>query len=376
MQLGWTVRCGPITPEEKTMGRMNLCVLAASAGLLALLSGCAPGPIELRCPDPEILVGQGARLVVAQPSNSVETGFLYDRLSLAQSSLDGGSVTFIPGEFPILNFDEGDLFLDFVVVGATPGTVLIVVTAERTRGFLPARSVQMCTVTVVAAAGGGNGNGDGGAGDGNGNANGSPGENGNDNDNGTGGTVLFSDALFDPADWSVMNADLSDTLQANFPQGDPPEPQVTQPEEGGSTLDPAATDELFRQTVTPVYSGDVVVRHLHQSATVDPADGEIELIEAQMDVVLFDALADGRRFSAAPVIVQGNRVWSLAGSIVALDRPGEWQTLSVGTFRGCGSCGIDLRSGGPITFGFQSLTDGISAVRYGVDNWKITVHHK
>jgi hypothetical protein len=256
---------------------------------------------------------------------------------------------------------------------------------------------ELCTLVIVAAEGGGGGNGNGnGSPGGNGNANGSPGENGNGNgntnagntndngnanaangnDNGTGGTVLFSDARFDPADWSVMNADLTDTLQANFPQGDPPEPQVTQPEEGGSTLDPAATDELFRQTVTPVYSGDVVVRHLHQSATVDPADGEIEFIEAQMDVVIFDALADGRLFSAFPVIVQGNRVWPLAGSNVALDRPGEWQTLTMGTFGGCGSCGIDLRSGGPITFGFQSQTDGIGPVRYGVDNWKITVQHK
>jgi len=364
------------------MGRMNVYLLAALAGLVALLSGCAPGPVELRCPDSEVLVGEGARLVVAQPSNSVETGFLYDRLNLAQSSLDGGSVTFMPGEFPILTFDEGDLVQNFVVLGATPGTVLIVVTAERTTGFLPARSVQMCTVTVVAAAGGGDGNGNGGAGDGDGGSgDGDGGTGGGDGgtgggDGGTGGTLLFSDALFDPADWSVMNADLTDTLQANFPQGDPPDPQVTQPEQGGSPLDPAAMDESFRQTVTPVYSGDVVVRHLRQSATVDPADGEITLIEAQMDVVVFDALTDGRRFSAAPVIVQGDRVWSLAGSIVALDRPGEWQTLSVGTFGGCGSCGIDLRSGGPITFGFQSLTDGIGPVRYGVDNWKITVHRK
>jgi len=60
-------------------------------------------------------------------------------------------------------------------------------------------------------------------------------------------------------------------------------------------------------------------------------------------------------------------------------RPGRedaWQTLTMGTFSGCFGCGIDLRSGGPITFGFQSASDGVSSVRYGVDNWKVTVQRK
>lgn len=356
--------------------------------VLAPLVGCGPPPFFVECPA-EIVVGETFEGDWALPEDYHNAS-----LRIRQSSDDGGSVVLSSLS------RTSDFGGTFMLTGQSPGTVTLHSTAIADV-FLFGVVVsevevqQECTFRVVASDGG-NGGGNGNEntnGNGNTNANGSN-ENANDNgasgnendngnanaangnDNGAGGTVTFSDALFDPADWSVMNADLTDTLAANFPQGDPPDPQVAQVEEGGSTLDPAAKDELFRQTITPLYPADVVVRHIHQTAAVDPAEGEISLIEAQMDVIIFDGIPQGRPFSLAPVLIQGNRVWSLAGSNVDLDRPGEWQTLSVGTFGGCFSCGIDLRSGGPITFGFQSASDGISAVRYGVDNWKITVHRK